>query len=140
MPTSSMGKFNSFVEYLAEKAIDLQNDTFKVVFCAAANAPTSSNTVLANLTTATTNADSVTLTVSSSSQTSGTYTLLFADKTITATAGGIGPFRYVVVYDDTPTSPADPLVCYYDYGSDITVASGETFTLNWTTSTFTIGP
>lgn len=135
---AAFNKFNSFVEYLAEKVFDFQNDTFKVAFCAAANAPTSSNTVLANLTTATTNADSVTLTVSSSSQTSGTYTLLFADKTITATAGGIGPFRYVVIYDDTPTSPADPLVCWYDYGSEITVALNETLTLDFTTSTFTI--
>ena len=135
-----MATFNKFQAW-AENMVEVANcgtDTFKVAFCAAANAPIATNSVLADLTTATTNADSVTLTVSTSAQSAGTYTLLFADKTITATAGGIGPFRYVVVYDDTPTSPADPLVCWYDYGSEITVASGETFVMDWTTSSFTL--
>lgn len=50
-----------------------------------------------------------------------------ADITITAT-GAVGPFRYVVVYDDTPASPADPLVCWWDYGSSISLANTETFT------------
>lgn len=135
-----MATFNKFQAW-AENMVEVANcgtDTFKVAFCAAANAPIATNSVLADLTTATTNADSVTLTVSTSAHSTGTYTLLFADKTITATAGGIGPFRYVVVYDDTPTSPADPLVCWYDYGSEITVASGETFVMDWTTSSFTL--
>ena len=134
---ATMNKFQAWAENMVESA-NCGSDTFKVAFCAAANAPVATNSVLANLTTATTNADSVTLTTSTSAHSTGTYTLLFADKTITATAGGIGPFRYVVIYDDTPTSPADPLVCWYDYGSEITVASGETFTIDFTTSTFTL--
>lgn len=47
----------------------------------------------------------------------------------TASGGSIGPFRYVVLYDDTPTSPADPIVGFYDYGSSVTVTDGNPFTL-----------
>lgn len=54
----------------------------------------------------------------------------FADEVITASSGNIGPFRYVVVYNDTPTSPADPLVLYIDYGSSITITDGNTFTID----------
>jgi hypothetical protein len=139
---AAFNKFNSFIENLAE-GINCATDTFKVAFVANANTPLASNTVLANLTQATTNADSVTLTVASSEQTSGTYKLLFTDKVITATAGGIGPFRYVVIYDDTPTSPADPLVGWYDYtgtATDITMAPNETLTIDWTDNTINIAP
>ena len=53
-----------------------------------------------------------------------------SDEVITASGGNIGPFRYPVIYNDTPTSPADPLVCMIDYGSGITVTDGNTFTLD----------
>jgi len=61
----------------------------------------------------------------------GTGTLTCVDKVWTATAGGFGPFRYVVLYNDTPTSPADPLIAWWDYGSAITVNVGETFTVDF---------
>jgi len=48
----------------------------------------------------------------------------------TASGGTIGPFRYAVLYNDTPTSPADPLIAYHDYGTTFTVATGETMTWN----------
>lgn len=60
------------------------------------------------------------------------------DITWTASGGSIGPFRYVVIYNDTPSSPADPLVCWWDYGSSITVESGESFVVNFGSSLFTI--
>jgi hypothetical protein len=44
----------------------------------------------------------------------------------------------VSIHDDTPTSPADPLWCSFDYGSTFTVASGETFTLDFGASLATI--
>ena len=49
--------------------------------------------------------------------------------TFTATAGGIGPLRYAILYNDTATSPADALVAYWDYGSSQTVSAGETVTV-----------
>jgi hypothetical protein len=34
------------------------------------------------------------------------------------------------LFNDTPTSPADPLIGYWDYGSSFTLAAGETFTVD----------
>jgi hypothetical protein len=69
---------------------------------------------------------------------SGTITVAGTDITWTASGGTIGPFRYAVGYNDTPTSPADPLIQYYDYGSSITLNSGESFTLDFGASIFTV--
>ena len=73
------------------------------------------------------------------SETGGTTTVTAVDYTWTAT-GAVGPFQYAVVYNETPTSPADPLICYYDYGSSISLANGETFTVNFGASLLTIAP
>lgn len=113
-------------------------DQFTVALCAAANAPVATNSVLADLTQISyTNLSSRNLTTATSSQTSGTYTQLFNDLVLTA-SGAVATFRYVVIYNDTPTAPADPLLCWYDYGSDLTLASGEQLTIDFTTSTFTV--
>lgn len=127
---ASFNKFNSFVEALAEKVHNLGSDTLTVALTAAANAPVATNTVLANLTQISyTNCSSRAITTSTSSQTSGTYKLVLADLTLTASGGSVGPFRYVVIYNDTAAS--DELIGWYDYGSDITLASGETLTIDF---------
>lgn len=128
-------EFQSFIEYVNEKVVDWDNDSFKYALTnSAPNAAT--NTVLANITEiAYTNLSSRVATVSAAGQTTGTYTATVDQLVLTSTSGTTGPFRYVVFYDDTPTSPADPLVAYWDYGSSITLADGETITLstwNWT--------
>lgn len=129
---ATFNKFNSFVEDLAEKVHNLGSDQLVVALTAAANAPVASNTVLANLTQVSyTNCSTRNITTSSSSQTSGTYKLVLTDLVLTASGGTVGPFRYVVIYNDTPTSPADPLIGWYDYGSDITLANGETLTIDF---------
>lgn len=64
-------------------------------------------------------------------ESSGTGTLVGTDIVWTASGGSIGPFRYSILYNDTPTSPADPLVAYWDYGSSITLLTGETFTVDF---------
>jgi hypothetical protein len=75
-------------------------------------------------------------TIDSHAEAGGTFTLgSTTDVVITATAGGIGPFRYVILYDDT--SANDQLISYYDYGSSITLAAGETFTIDVTNSLWT---
>lgn len=132
MPTSSFYKFNSFVEAVAEKAHNLGSDTLKVVLCAAASAPVNTNTVLANLTTvslANLDGGDNSVSQSGSAQSSGTYKLSITDKVLTASGGSIGPFRYVVLYNDTAAS--DELIGYYDYGSEITLAAGESLTINF---------
>jgi hypothetical protein len=66
-------------------------------------------------------------TLVSSAQTAGVYKLTVNDVTFTAAGGSIGPFRYAWVYNDTPTSPADPLIGVYDYGVALTITDGNSF-------------
>ncbi len=88
------------------------------------------NTQLSDLTqVAYTNCSSRAITTTSSAQTSGTYKLVLTDLVLTASGGAIGPFRYIVIYNDTATN--DELIGWYDYGSDVTINAGETFTLDF---------
>lgn len=134
-------KFEAFVEHLAEKVHDCDLDTFKALL--SVDAPSASlDAVKADLTSELAGGNGYTAgghdITTSTSRTGGTLSVVATDVTITATGGTVGPFRYVVVYNDTPTIPADPLVCYYDYGSSITLAAGETFTINFGSSLFTL--
>lgn len=133
---ATYNKINDWAENEGEVA-DLDGDTFAVALSnTAPGAETTPPTgdgdgVLANVTQISyTNCSARALTLASSAQASGTYTLDFNDLTLTASGGDVGPFRYVYIYDDTPSSPADPLVCYFDYGSAITLADGETLDIN----------
>lgn len=127
---ATFNKFNQFVEDLAEKVHNLGTDQLKVALTN--TAPLATNTVVANITEITyTNLSTRNITTSTSAQTSGTYKLVLTDLVLTSTGGSTGPFRYVVIFNDTPTSPADPLVGYYDYGSSITLAAGETLTIDF---------
>lgn len=132
---ATFNKFNQFVEDLAKKVHNLGTSGDQLKIALTNTAPTSSNAVYGDLTSplSATNLSGATpfnLTISASAQSSGTYKLTIADLVLTAT-GAVGPFRYVVIYNDTPTSPADPLIGYYDYGSSISLANGETFTVDF---------
>ncbi len=138
---AAFNRFNCFTEDLAEKVHNLGSDQLAVALCAAANAPVATNTVLANLTQISyTNLSSRNVTTASSAQSSGVYKLTCNDLVLTASGGSVAAFRYIVLYNDTPTSPADPLIGWYDYGSDLTLASGETLTIDFdgTNGVFTI--
>ena len=134
---ATYNKFQCFVEDICEKKHNLGSDTLKVAFSNASNAPSASaDAVLADITTiAATNLGDLSLSVSSSSQTSGTYKLVVADKTLTAT-GDVPAFRYVIIYNDTATNKE--LICWYDYGSEVTLASGDTFKLDFGTELFSL--
>jgi hypothetical protein len=124
---ASFVKINSFVENLAEKLIDLSGAALTVALTNTAHTATWDE--LADLTQVNyDNCSSRVITVSTSAQTDGTYKLVCADLTLTAT-GTVGPFRYVYIYDDGSTG--DKLICYYDYGSSITLASGDTFKIDF---------
>lgn len=126
---ATFNKFNAFVENIAEGVHNLGSG--QLVVALTNTAPVATNAVLADITQISyTNLSSRNITTSSSAQTSGTYRLILNDLVLTAT-GAVGPFRYVVIYNDTPTSPADPLIGYYDLGSSITLASGESITIDF---------
>lgn len=125
----AFNKHNSFTENVAEKVHNLGSDQLVVALTAVA--PTAANAVLADLTQVSyTNVSSRNVTTSTSVQTAGVYKLVCADLVLTA-SGAVATFRYVDLYNDTPTSPADPLIGWYDYGSSVTLANGETFTIDF---------
>jgi hypothetical protein len=132
---ATWNKFQSWAENMVEVA-NLGTDQF--VIALTNTAPVATNSVLTDLTQISyTNLSSRNLTTASSTQTTGTYSLTLNDLVLSAT-GSVGPFRYIVVYDDTPTSPADPLVGWWDYGSSITMTNGETFTIDFTGAAITL--
>lgn len=124
---ASFTKFNSFVEAVAEKSHNLGSD--QLVVALTNSAPSASNTQLSDITEISyTNCSSRNITTSASSQTSGTYKLVLSDLTLTAT-GTVGPFRYVVIYNDTSTN--DLLIGYYDRTASITLESGDTLLIDF---------
>lgn len=131
---ATFNKFNSFVEAVAEKVHNLGSDTLKVALTN--TAPSASQTVFEPVTLhpppAAANGYTTgghTSAIVSSAQTGGTYKFVFTDVVITATAGGIGPFRYVVLYNDTASG--DELIGWFDYGSSLTLNSGESLTVDF---------
>ena len=124
-------KFQPFVEHLAEGAHILGTDQLVVALTTNANIPAVSTALLASVTEiAYTNLSTRNITNGTSSQTSGTYKLLLTDHVLTA-SGAVATFRHVIIYNDGTTVLTNPLICMYDYGSDVTLANGETFTIDF---------
>ena len=123
-------KISAFVEALSEKKHDLGSDVLKLMLTN--SAPIATNTVKANLTEISAGngytAGGSAVTITTSAQTAGLYKLVGNDVTVTASGGSIGPFRYVVLYNDTATN--DELIGWWDYGSSITLLTGETLTVD----------
>jgi hypothetical protein len=129
---AAYNKFNITVKDLAEKKHDFSADNLKVMFTN--TSPVATNAVLADITEIATGngyaAGGSQATLSSSAQTAGLYTLKLNNVVFTAT-GGIGPFRYAVLYNSTQGTPVKPLIGWWDYGSAVTLASGDTFTVSF---------
>lgn len=120
-------KVDSLGENIAEKVHNFGTDQIMVALTN--TAPTVANTVLTDITEiAYTNLSSRVITTTSSSTTSAVYRLVLADLTLTAT-GAVGPFRYIVIYNNTATNKE--LIGFADYGSSISLTTGETFRLDF---------
>jgi hypothetical protein len=134
MPASTFTFFRQFKENLGKGVHNFTADancTVTLALCAAANAPVNTNSVLADLTPiAYTNLSSRVVVGITFEQTAGTATFTFTDHVLTASGGSVAAFRYLVFYDDDPTSPADPLIGWLDYGSDLTLADTQTLTID----------
>ena len=142
MQIAAFTKANDLVENESE-VVDLDGDQFTIALSNTApgsetnNPLTDTKGILANVTQISyTNLSSRALTRILSAQTAGVYTLDFSDLVLTASGGSVGPFRYVYVYDDTPTSPADPIVGCYDLVTPVTITDGSSRTLKFHTSGF----
>lgn len=124
---ATFNKVNAFVENVAEKVFNLGSDSLKVALTNTAHTSTWSK--LSDLTEVSyTNLSSRAITTTSSAQTSGTYKLVLADLTLTA-SGSVGPFQYVYLYDDTASNKE--LIGYYDYGSAVTLSNGDLFIIDF---------
>ena len=131
---ASYNKINSFVEDLGKKRHDLSADTLTLALTTTALAPVATNTALANLTEISyTNCSTRVCTITSYLNTTGTSKLILAQLMLTA-SGTVGPFGEVCLYNATAGSPTGALIAWWAYGSDITLASTETFTAGFDTS------
>lgn len=121
--------FNSFKEAVNEKVHNLGSDTLK--FMLTNTAPSLANAIKTDITEIAAGngytAGGTAVTVTSSGQVGGTYSLVLAACTFTAAGGTIGPFRWVVLYNDTATN--DELIGYVDYGTAYTLPDAQPFTL-----------
>jgi hypothetical protein len=138
---ASFQKIQQFVENLGKGVHNFTSDatcTVTVALTTNANAPVATNSVLADLTQISyTNLSSRVVTGITWEHTTGTAHMTATDLVLTA-SGAVATFRWATLYDDDPTSPADPLIGFYDYGSDVTLANGETFTFDFASDILTL--
>lgn len=128
-------KVNDFVVNLVNH-MDLDSDTLMVALsntdpASGTDVRSDGNGILANIAQISyTNLSSRVLSNVTSTQTGGTYKLSADDLTLSASGGSVEDWRYVIFYNDTPTSPADPIIGYYDYGSSVLLNDGDAFTVD----------
>lgn len=124
--------YDVFPEDLAEKVHNLGSDTLKVALTN--TAPDATDTDLTSVSEISAgngySSGGATVAQSSSAQTSGVYKLVIGDATFTASGGSIGAFRYAVLINST----ANRVIAYYDHGSGVTLADGESFTVDFSAS------
>ena len=138
---AAFNKFQNFVEDLGKGVHQLHAAGHTLKIYLSNEAPLATDTVkldIADLATANGYTAGGADTQNDYTETSGTGSCTGIDVTWTASGGSVGPFRYVVLYNDTPTSPADPLIGYWDYGSSISLNNGESFQTDFGTSMFTL--
>lgn len=137
---ATYNKFENFVGDLGDKVHDLDADVLKVYASNAAPSASADTikTDLAEITAENGYPSGGSDITGVWSEATGTGTLTATDVTWTASGGSFGPLRYVVLYNDTPTSPLDPLIGWWDYGSSVTINDGESFTVDFGANVFTV--
>jgi len=135
---AAYSKYNDFTNQLCRGKHDFSSNVFKVAL--SNSAPDATHTTLSAITELTTGngytAGGIATTVGIST-TTGTVTVTSTDVTWTASGSGIA-FRYAALFNDTQTSPNKPLIAYWDNGSSTTVTSGNTLTVDFGATTFTL--
>lgn len=129
---AAYNKFQVFTKDLDEGKHNFASNAFKVMLTN--TAPVNTNSIKADLTEITAGNGYTaggTVTTITSSTSAGTAKVTGTDVVFTAAGGTIGPLRYAVLYNDTQTSPAKPLIAWWDYGSSITLNDTETLTVDF---------
>jgi galactitol-specific phosphotransferase system IIC component len=122
MPTATYNKFQPAIENLFEN-INSGSDTWVIKLATAVNAAAGTITEVANGNGYTTGGNAATVT--SASQTGGTFTLVLASPAVWTASGAGFSFQYAILTDSTTSTN----VAYWDYGSSQTLASGDTVTV-----------
>ena len=141
MAVSAFTRFEKFSEDLAKKVHNLSADALKVFLSnTTPNAATMSvKTDLTEISAGNGYTAGGASATNGFSRTGAVSSITGVDIVWTASGGTIGPFRYPTLYNDTPTSPADPLIGWWDYGAAITLGDTEPFTTDFGSSMFTVG-
>lgn len=133
---ATYNKFQDYTEQLNKGVHNWSSHTFKVAF--SNSAPAATNTILSDITQISSGGgytagagggltlDGVTL-----SETSGTAKVVITDEVFTATGATVGPFQYLPIYNDSATSPADALVCWYAHTTTFTLLDTESLTIDF---------
>ena len=132
---AAFNKFNQFVQDVCSGVHQLQTGTSHVLKIALTNtAPVATNAVIADITQITAGTgyttDGATVGTITGAQASGTMKVTGGTDPVFTATGSMGPFRYAVLFNSTPSSPLKPLIGYWDYGSSVTLNTGETFTVD----------
>lgn len=127
---SSFQFFQAFIGNLGLKKINLNADTFKAALTNTAPVATTDDeladiTEIANGNGYVTGGLDLIVAWSETGADTGIWQWQITDFSWTADGGNIGPFRYIVIYDDT--AAGKPLIGYWDCGAALTVADGMTF-------------
>lgn len=131
---AAFNKFQNFVQALAEKEHNLSADALHV-YLSNATPSASLDAVkadLAEITAANGYAAGGPDTQNTGAEATGTYTLTGTKCVVTASGGTVGPFQYVVLYNNTHAT--DALIGWWDYGSALTLNDGESFSVKFNNS------
>lgn len=136
---ATYSKYFDFVEQLCNGVHNFSSHTFKVAL--SNGTPSQSHTTLSAITELGTangyTAGGATTTIGIT-ETAGTVTVTATDPAAWTASGAGITFRYAALYNDTATSPADALVAYWDNGSSTTVTAGNTLTVDFGATLFTL--
>lgn len=127
--------FHCLTEDIAEKVHNFGTDTLKVMLTN--TAPDATNDTVPSDITEISAGNGYTAggfdTQNATSRTGRVTSVTAVDVTLTA-SGSVGPYRYVVLYNDTATK----LIAYIDKGSSLTLSAGQSDTFDFGSSLFTL--
>jgi hypothetical protein len=129
MATDTLNLYQDFAEQIGLETHQLNTDTIKA--CLTNTAPTATHATYSQIAGELSTGNGYTAggedCQNTWSESSGTAKLVCVNVVWTA-SGAVGPFQYVIFYNDTASNKN--LIGWVDYGSAVNLTSGDTFTLD----------